>query len=226
MPASPSRDGRGLAVRERIVAERVAELGAGGGGARAAEVGGEAAARREQAAVGRSNWPGTTPGMEGSRRPRRARAARRAGPRCRDGADRRRGRRTGCSSTCWPAYCTTTRSRRLGDHAHVMGDEDEGHAGLALQPEEEVEDLRLDGDVERRGRLVGDQELRVAGDRHGDHHALAHAAGKLVRERRRAGLSGAGMPTSRSSSIDARAGARPCPGRDASSAPRRSGSRP
>ena len=29
--------------------------------------------------------------------------------------------------------------------------------------------------------LVGDQEVRVAGQRHGDHHALAHAAGELVR---------------------------------------------
>ena len=41
--------------------------------------------------------------------------------------------------------------------------------------------LRLDGDVERGGRLVGDQHRGAAGDRHGDHHALAHAAGELVR---------------------------------------------
>ena len=52
---------------------------------------------------------------------------------------------------------------------------------LLLQVEDDVEDLRLDGDVERGGRLVGDQHLRIAGERHGDHHALAHAAGKLVR---------------------------------------------
>ena len=35
------------------------------------------------------------------------------------------------------------------------------------------------GDVQRRGRLVSDQQCRVAGQRHGDHHALAHAARKL-----------------------------------------------
>jgi hypothetical protein len=29
--------------------------------------------------------------------------------------------------------------------------------------------------------VIGDQQLRVAGERHGDHHALAHAAGELVR---------------------------------------------
>mgnify|MGYP003694400329 CR=1 FL=1 len=49
------------------------------------------------------------------------------------------------------------------------------------RPSQQVEDLRLDRDVERRGRLVGDQELGPAGERHGDHHALAHAAGKIVR---------------------------------------------
>ncbi len=48
--------------------------------------------------------------------------------------------------------------RRLGDHAHVVGDQDQRHAALALQGEQQVEDLRLDGDVERGGRLVGDQQ--------------------------------------------------------------------
>ena len=45
---------------------------------------------------------------------------------------------------------------------------------------EQVEDLRLDGDVESRGRLVGDEQLRLAGQGHGDHHPLAQAAGELV----------------------------------------------
>jgi hypothetical protein len=31
------------------------------------------------------------------------------------------------------------------------------------------------------GRLVGDQKLGVGGEHHGDHDALAHAAGELVR---------------------------------------------
>src|SRR5690606_25122373 len=46
---------------------------------------------------------------------------------------------------------------------------------------DQVEDLRLDGDVESGGRLVGDEDVRVVGKRHGDHDALALAAGKLVR---------------------------------------------
>ena len=47
---------------------------------------------------------------------------------------------------------------------------------------DELEDLRLHHDVERRGRLVADDQLGVAGQRHGDHGALAHAARELVRE--------------------------------------------
>ena len=43
------------------------------------------------------------------------------------------------------------------------------------------QDLRLRRDVERRRRLVGDQDVRVVDQRHRDHHALAHAAGELVR---------------------------------------------
>ena len=58
---------------------------------------------------------------------------------------------------------TTTRSRGLGHHAEIVGDQHDGGAGLLLQLQHQVEDLRLDGDVERRGRLVGDQHLRIAG---------------------------------------------------------------
>ena len=46
---------------------------------------------------------------------------------------------------------------------------------------QQVEDLRLDRDVERRRRLVGDQQLRLARERHRDHRALAHPARELVR---------------------------------------------
>ena len=70
----------------------------------------------------------------------------------------------------------------LGDHAQVVGDEDDGRAGLVAQVAHEVEDLGLDGHVERRRRLVGDEQLRLAGEGHGDHHALGHAARHLVRE--------------------------------------------
>ena len=70
----------------------------------------------------------------------------------------------------------------LGHHREVVGDEEDGgEAGLLAGGEHELEDLRLDGDVERGGRLVGDQQVGLHRQRHRDHHALAHAARELVR---------------------------------------------
>ena len=45
-----------------------------------------------------------------------------------------------------------------------------------LQPRYQVEDFGLCRHIERRRRFVGDQKLRFAGQRHGDHRTLAHAA--------------------------------------------------
>ncbi len=69
----------------------------------------------------------------------------------------------------------------FSDHAEIVGDQDDRRANAALEVEHQLQDLRLDRDVKRRGRLVGDQEFWVAGERHGDHYALPHAAGKLMR---------------------------------------------
>ena len=71
--------------------------------------------------------------------------------------------------------------RHPGDDAEVVGDQQHGHAALALELREQVENLRLDGDVKGGGRLVGNQQVGLAGQRDGDHHALLHAAGKLER---------------------------------------------
>lgn len=69
----------------------------------------------------------------------------------------------------------------LGDDTQIMGDEQDAHAALALQFLQQVENLRLDGDIKGSGRLVGNQHARVTGQGHGDGHALAHAARKFVR---------------------------------------------
>ena len=69
-----------------------------------------------------------------------------------------------------------------GDDAEIVGDQDHRHVPALLLARQQVEDLRLHRDVERRGRLVGDQQLGLAGERDGDRHALAHAAGELVRD--------------------------------------------
>ena len=62
------------------------------------------------------------------------------------------------------------------DHAEIVGDQDHRQAGLPLQTAQQVEDLRLHGDVERGARFVGDQQLRARRERDRDHDALAHAA--------------------------------------------------
>ena len=69
----------------------------------------------------------------------------------------------------------------LGDHAEVVRDQDDRHPQPVLQAVDEVEDLGLDGDVQRGGRLVGDQQPGLVGQRHRDHDPLAQAAGQLVR---------------------------------------------
>ena len=67
-------------------------------------------------------------------------------------------------------------------HAEIVGDEQIGEAELLLQVLQQVDDLRLDRDVERRDRLVADQQLGLDGERAGDADALALAAGEFVRE--------------------------------------------
>ena len=69
----------------------------------------------------------------------------------------------------------------LRHHAEIMRDEQDGGAVAALQLLEQAQDLRLGGDVERGGRLVGNDERGFQRQRHGDHDPLALAARKLVR---------------------------------------------
>ena len=62
-----------------------------------------------------------------------------------------------------------------------MRDQHDGRAMLRAQALQQRDDLRLHRNIERRGRLVRDDELRLGGERERQHDALAHAAGKLVR---------------------------------------------
>ena len=66
------------------------------------------------------------------------------------------------------------------DNAEIVGDEDDGSAGIAADGGEEVEDLDLDGGVECCGGFVAEDDVGVVGDRHGDHDALTHSAGEFV----------------------------------------------
>src|SRR5436190_1465816 len=66
--------------------------------------------------------------------------------------------------------------------AEVVRDEDVREVELSLQVVEEVQHLRLDRDVERRDRLVGDDQLRTQRERACDADPLSLPAGELVRE--------------------------------------------
>ena len=67
------------------------------------------------------------------------------------------------------------------DDGEVVGDEQIGEAELLLQIHQQVDDLRLHRNVERRHRLVADDQLRVERQRAGDADALALPAGEFVR---------------------------------------------
>ena len=123
------------------------------------------AARREGAADDR--LARATAPCRGSRRAacagRPARGAEprhrsRAGRACRDGAGARTSASTGASSTLRPAYITTTRCAISATTPRSCVISTIAAPVSLLELAHQVEDLRLDGDVERGGRLVGDQE--------------------------------------------------------------------
>ena len=67
------------------------------------------------------------------------------------------------------------------DNRQIVGDEEIGEPELLLQVLQQVDDLGLDRHVQRRHRLVADDQLGLDGERPRDADALALAAGELVR---------------------------------------------
>ena len=61
-----------------------------------------------------------------------------------------------------------------------MRDDDQSQTALLAQPVEQGEDLGLDGDIESRRRLVGNHQIRIACQSHGEKDPLLHAAGEFV----------------------------------------------
>ena len=69
----------------------------------------------------------------------------------------------------------------IGDHAEIMGNHQDRHAEITLQIPDQRQYLRLNGDIECGGRLIGNQQRRLANQRHGDHGTLAQPAGQFKR---------------------------------------------
>ena len=67
------------------------------------------------------------------------------------------------------------------DDAEVMGYHNDRHPELLLQILHQLQNLCLNGNVQRRRRLIRDQNIRLTRKRHRDHHALPHTARKLIR---------------------------------------------
>ena len=84
-------------------------------------------------------------------------------------------------STMRPARITATSSAMYSTTPMLCVMNRYDTPSVALQLSQQVEDLRLHRDVERRGRLVADDQLRLHRQRARDGDALALAAGELVR---------------------------------------------
>ena len=111
-----------------------------------------------------------------------AAASRPAGPRCRGAAGASKTSLGACRARPpGRAYITRTSSASSATTPRSWVMMMTAVPNSLCRSADQVEDLRLHGDVERGGRLVGDQQLRVADQRHRDHRALPHAAGELVR---------------------------------------------
>ena len=67
-------------------------------------------------------------------------------------------------------------------NAQVVRDEHIGQVLALLQIKQQVDDLRLNGNVECRNSLITDHKLRIRRERTGNTDTLALAAGELVRE--------------------------------------------
>ena len=70
---------------------------------------------------------------------------------------------------------------QTGHHAEVVGDHHHRGAQVVDHLPEQLEHLGLDGHVQCGGRLVADQQGRLAGQGNGDQRPLPHTAGELVR---------------------------------------------
>src|SRR5438093_10906188 len=69
----------------------------------------------------------------------------------------------------------------MPDRAQIVRDEQVRQVPLLLKALDQIQNLRLDRDVQRRDRLVGDDEIGIGGERARNADALLLAAGKLVR---------------------------------------------
>ncbi len=64
----------------------------------------------------------------------------------------------------------------FGNDAEIVSDQDDGHTAGDRHLLQQLENLLLHRHVERRSRLVGNDQLRIRNERRGDNDALFHSA--------------------------------------------------
>lgn len=70
--------------------------------------------------------------------------------------------------------------REVSNHSHIMSDDHYTRAELPVKPAKHIENFRLNCHVQGRGRLIRDQQSRLAREGHCDHYALALATRELM----------------------------------------------
>ena len=108
-------------------------------------------------------------------------ASRRGGGPCTDGGRYGRSRLRGPSSTSRPAYIDADAVGEVGHHGKIVRDVNESAVARIAQAGDRVEHPHLRGDVEPGRRLVKDDNVRPAHQRHHQDNALLLAARELVR---------------------------------------------
>ena len=69
----------------------------------------------------------------------------------------------------------------FGDDTEIVRNQQQRQVIARPQLPQQIEDLRLDCDVKRRGRLVCNHQRRMARERDRYHHALTHSPRQLMR---------------------------------------------
>ncbi len=93
------------------------------------------------------------------------------------------------------------------DDSEVVCDQHDGRAKSILNPLDHFENLSLDRHIECSRRLVRDENLRIVGDCHCDHHSLPHSTREFMRI-----LRGSFVRLWNSDDVEEFAGALPCVG--------------
>ena len=65
---------------------------------------------------------------------------------------------------------------RFHNDPQIMGNQEHCRVKFLFQPIDHLKDLRLNRYIQRRGGLIGNQKLWIAGQCNGNHHPLLHAA--------------------------------------------------